>query len=1361
MLSIILILIMVPANIALRYRFLLMQILFVWLVSTSGHAQQYKFYDVDNGLSSSRINSITQDSEGYIWIATEDGLNRFDGNSFVVYRNIPNDSTSLPNNYIRSICEDSKQRFWVTTMSGLCLYDKITDRFTQYKILSQDRTKEFTQLFYLMVDHQGYIWISVSGNGVIRMDADKKEYLYFNTVNSGICSDHINVIYEDRFGNIWLGSGRDGISIYNPNNKTFRTFRYYAENENGLSSNAISSICEDNSGNVWIGTLTGGVNIYSFANQSFSLFNRSNKSEKDEIGSLLRDQSNNIWIGTMGNGFEIYSTTTQSMQDVSINSPHINFAETKIQTLYEDHQGNIWIGCFQKGLFMIPKEKSLFTNYSFNPFAPEATIGNGAVQPILEDSQSDIWMGLDAGGVYRLDKHKKIQKHYKIGSEEPIPSNIVLSIYEDKEQNIWLGTYLNGAIRYNRKKDMFDLNLKVGKPPHGLLSTHVADFKEDESGRLWIITNGGGINIYNKDNNTFEYITHNDLDTDNNQLIDNWCNLMYIDQDSLYWIGTYRGLCIWNKEQKKYIHYTVENGKLPNNIVLALKQDKNKNMWIGTQDGLACIDSSHEKIRFFNIKDGLPNSIINGINEDDDGNLWICTNYGLSMYDPESDKFTNYTTADGLLTNEFNRNAFIKTSCNEFIAGSIKGFTCFTSTEREQEQAEPLNLIFSDLYIFNQQVKVNDQANSVLKKTLNHTKKLIFKNNQNSFSIEFSALEFTFPEKIHYEVTMKGFDKIWQPVHNKTVTYTNLSPGTYTLMVRAWRNNKEKGLVKELGIQVLPPIWATWWAKGIYFTFLLIIGYIAYRSIKEHLHAKRQEQLIQDKLQFFTDISHEIRTPLTLILSPLSRLISQNKDTSLTQTYNTMYKNGIRLLQLVNQIMDLRALEFGKKRLHAEETEISSFLRELKNSFNNLAEEKNLVYTFQAIPEKIIGYIDPDIITKILFNLISNAFKYTDEGTVSVLVETTNDKLMITIEDTGKGISPSQQALIFERFYMINSGQTSANSSGIGLHLTRKLVELHHGTIKMKSEPQKGSCFQISIPYKRADYNKDEISISDEAVRTKPELGLSIDTTIQATSKATKTTLNPNFSILIAEDNDDIRNLLITELGNKYHIMEAANGKEALLIAIEKKPTLIVSDILMPEMNGIELCEKIRNNEQTRDIPFIMVTARTSMEQQIEGLEHGADAYITKPFDIHYLHATIERLIASRENFRRKYNQSSYNNEDEAAIPSQDDKLLNKLNEIIEKYLDNPELSVDILCKESALSRTHLNRKMKELTGESPASYIRQIRLQKSTRLLKSKSLTISEIAFSVGFSSPSYFSQAFRDYYGMTPKEYTSLEKE
>lgn len=1343
----------------------ILSLLVLFSICLCGYARQYKFYDTNTGLSSSLINKIAQDSDGHIWIATEDGLNRFDGNRFVVYRNIPGDTTSLTDNYVKCILEDRKQRLWITTLTGLCLYDPTTDRFRPYLIPANNTSKVLNQPLYLMEDHNGYIWVSTSGSGAVRIDVDKNEYTYFDITNSGICSNHINCIYEDRFGNIWFCSGREGLSIYNPGNRVFRTFRYQQESQNGLNSNAISSICEDTEGNVWIGTLTGGVNIYSFATQSFRQLTLPVSEAGNEIGSLMKDNENNIWIGTIGNGFLKYSVAKKRFDPQIYETPAVNVPRSKVQTMYEDCQGNIWMGCFQKGLFMIPKVSSIFTNHTFNPYSKEQQIGTEALQLILKDSYNNIWVSTDGDGLYRFDKDWTQKVHYKKGSEKPIPSNILLTLYEDMNENIWLGTYLNGALRYNRKKDAFDLNITQGEAPTHLLSNHVTDFREDADGNLWIATNGGGINIYNPRTQTFDYIVRSELNNDTTELLHNWCNLLHFDKDSLLWIATYGGLCTYDKKDNTFTYYTTKNEKLPNDIVISLEEDSKGNIWVGTQGGMVCINKKQHSLRKFTILDGLPNSVINGIKEDANGNIWVTTNYGLAMYNPETQKFTNYTTADGLITNELNRNAFTRSKDNEFFIGSMKGLISFFPTEIKREVSEPLNLVFSNLYIFNEQVGVGYSAEKdVLTHTINYTDKIKLAHEQNSFSIEFSALEYSFPEKVNYEVMMKGFDNQWRSVKNRMVTYTNLNPGNYTLIVRAWVNNKNHALVKEINIETLPPIWATPWAKSCYLILALVVGYLIFRYTRERLNVKRQEQLMQAKLQFFTDISHEIRTPLTLILSPLSKLISKNTDTSLLQTYNAMHKNGVRLLQLVNQIMDLRALEFGKKKLYVEETDITSFLRELKNSFNNLAEEKNLAYTFHSNPEKIAGFIDTDIITKILFNLISNAIKYTSEGAVNVSVETNQKrKLIISIEDTGKGISPDQQTLIFERFYMINTGtRAQGNSTGIGLHLTRKLVELHHGSIHLKSEPDKGSSFQVIIPYLKADYSQNELNPGKEKTGNPPTHHSASENIVPTEIKHTSKALSGNrHTVLVVEDNADIRALLTSEFGNEFHIIEAENGKEGLLQVLEKKPSLIISDILMPEMDGLELCKKIRNNETSRNIPFIMLTARSTMEQQIEGLEQGADAYIAKPFDINYLRATIERLISSHEDLKKKYIHVSTSVEVETPVMvvSQDEKLLKKLDEVIEKHLDNPELSVDILCKELGLSRTHLNRKMKELTGESPASYIRQIRLQKSARLLKTKSLTISEIAFTVGFSSPSYFSQAFRDYYGVTPKEYMGID--
>ncbi|MDR1525738.1 MAG: helix-turn-helix domain-containing protein [Tannerella sp.] len=1326
-------------------------------ISFTVNAQQTRFYDVSNGLSSSYITSITQDKEGHIWIATEDGLNRFDGSRFVVYRNRFDDTTSLINNHIRTVYEDSKGRFWVATLTGLCLYDRTTDRFTPYKVLHFDGKREISQFYFLMEDRNGFIWACISGSGVVRIDADKNEYLYFNTLNSGICSDHINVIYEDRFGNIWFGSGQEGLSIYNPSNRTFRTFRYYPGDKNSISSNEISSICEDADGNVWVGTLTGGINIFSFAGQSF----RTMDYRVYKISHLHRDSQNQIWIGTMGGGFDVFSTVEGKIRDLKIQSPTVDLSDTKVQTLFEDKQGNIWIGLFQKGVLMAPKEKNFFTNYHFDPYAGKPTIGEGAVQPVYMDSFHELWLGVDGKGVYRLDKEMNVIAHYGAGHESRLFDHVALTVCEDSKRHLWFGTFLNGAVRYNRSTDRFDLQLTKGDPPYGLLRSHITDIREDPDGKLWFATNGGGVNIYHPDDRTFEYLVHDESKITENQLIDNFCNMICFGHDSLVWISTFRGLCSYDRKKKSFTSYTSKNKQLPNDIVSFLKEDSRGNLWAGTHNGLACIDRSREHIKIYDVKDGLPNGRIGGIEEDDDGNLWITTTNGLSVYHPESEKFTTYTTADGLYTNEFMRKAIFKTGEGLFIVGSMKGITTFNPSEKRSAPTEPINLLFTNLYIFNEQVTIGSPR-EVLKKTVNYSDQVTFTHRQNSFSVEFSAIEYHSPDKVHYEVMMEGFNRQWQTVKNRMVTYTNLGAGDYTLHVRAWINDREHACHRQLSIRTLPPFWATKWAELLYLILFISAGYLAYRYINDRVLIRRQEQLTQAKLQFFTDISHEIRTPLTLILSPLGKLIHKNTDATLMQTYDAMYKNGMRLLQLVNQILDLRSVEFGKKKLQVEETNITVFVRDLKNSFNDLAAEKDLAYTFLSEPGEITGYIDTDIVSKALFNLISNAFKYTKQGSVDVsLAVREPERLVISIKDTGKGIPPDQQTRIFDRFYMLEPYSFGyAHSSGIGLNLTGKLIQLHHGEIHLESEEGKGSLFIINIPFRRAFYRPEEISVTHKTVAS-----LEMQPVLLAdrhfAKKKPKPNLHSRYTVLVVDDDDDIRRLIISECGETYRVLEAVNGREGLRLAIENGPDLIISDMMMPEMSGIEFCEKIRHNEKCAHIPFIMLTAYFSVEHQIKGLQHGADTYIAKPFDINFLQVTMARLIDSREKLKGKYSPAIPAEENRSVAQSPNsDKLMEKLNKVLQSRLSHPDLCVEVLCRELGMSRTHLNRKIKEMTGESPISYIRRLRLQKSALLLKERKLTVSEIAYAVGFSSPSYFCQAFRDYYGVTPKEYVGINK-
>ncbi|MFG6400964.1 MAG: response regulator [Parabacteroides distasonis] len=1323
---------------------ILILLLLITFTQTETFCQAYRFFNVNSGLSSSRINAIQQDYEGYIWIATEDGLNRFDGSSFHSYRNIPNDSTSLPNNHVRKIIEDTKHRLWVATMTGLCLYNRDIDTFEKIELRPANSNSSNAQIYDIIEDDKGQLWVSISEYGIFATYSDIENITCFQTSNSEICSNQINCILEDSAGNIWFGSGEDGISIYDPSCGKFTNYR--SHDGSGLGSNKISSLCNDNLGRVWVATLTGGIFIYSHDTKKFQPLD---KIKEKEILKLMTDKDGDIWISSYYNNLKKYISAQDFVIDIMLDIPEINTNESVIHALFQDRQNNIWVGLFQKGLLLLSSEKQMFQNYRFNPFL-EGSIKEGAIVPVYCDSFGEIWIGKDGGGLFRLDKDKHILQYFH--NQKDNSKNIIISLFEDSNHDIWIGSYLSGIMRFNRRKDAIDLKIFSGNSPETLNSPHVTDFKEMADGKLWIATNGGGLNIYDPQSGTFDYIKKSEAQTENNQLIDNWCNVLFIDKDSILWIGTYKGLCNYDMKNKKFMDYYKD--ELPNEIVHTIEEDALGNIWVGTQDGLACISSQSNQptIRSYGIKEGLPNSLIHSIKKDNDGNLWITTGNGLSMMEIGTNNFHNYTTANGLATSECNQKSLSLSPFGEFVFGTTQGFTTFYPEKKGDYATEPLKLTLNDLYIHNKPVTISSEKDAILKSTLDKTHHVTLNNEQNSFSISFSAIEYTLPENINYEVLLEGFDKKWHSVPNKLVTYTNLPPKNYTLRVRAWRNNREKGLERQINIRTLPSPWVHPYMKSAYFLLILITVTIIWRHLNKIEKNRREEKILQEKLQFFTDISHEIRTPLTLIMGPLSKLISKSKDSTLLPTYNRMYKHANRLLNLVNQIMDLRAIEFHKKRICVKETNITQFISDEKESFNSLAEEKGLDFVFVSEKE-ITGYIDPNIISQILFNLISNAIKYTEQGRVCVKIGLLKQKnLFILIEDTGKGISKEMQEKIFERFFMINPKNTNKYlSSGIGLHLTNKIVQLHHGSIHLESELEKGSTFTIILPIDKESYAEEEID-KDNALPMSPHRPIHVQTNIPLTSKKG----SHSQKILIVEDNKDIRSLISNELSEYYRIIEIDNGKDALRICMEEKPDLIISDILMSEMDGIELCKKIRNNETLRSTPVILVSAQTSNQQQIEGIESGADAYVTKPFDIEYLKALVRHFVHKPATMIAEDKQDTNNSSIQSTI-SRNNTILQKMDTIIKEHLDDTGFGVDMLCQELGFSRSHLNRKIKELTGSSPASYIKQVRLQIAVNLLKRGDLSVSEIAYMTGFSSPSYFSQAFREFYGMPPKEYIS----
>ncbi len=694
--------------------------------------------------------------------------------------------------------------------------------------------------------------------------------------------------------------------------------------------------------------------------------------------------------------------------------------------------------------------------------------------------------------------------------------------------------------------------------------------------------------------------------------------------------------------------------------------------------------------------------------------------------------------------------------------GGINGVTTFYPANIFYKNSL-LGLVFTDFLIYNESVRKD--RSDIFTSSLDETNSIRLKYNQRSFTFMFAALEYGMPQRVMYYAQMENFDKRWRQVNSlgRSVTYTNLNPGTYTFKVRATLDG-EHLLEKEMNITIQPPFYLTVWAKIIYvllFAALLYGIYVYFSNVLKHkkelMDKEQQKQISESKLQFFTDISHEIRTPLTLIIAPLEKLISNTSDKLLQPTYGIMYQNAVRILRLINQLMDLRVVEKGKLKLKVEKNDVVDFIRKIMDSFTGLAVSQQIDFKLIAednLPEVLI---DKDCLDKIVFNLLSNAFKFTPKGgTITVGIQTKNHEFLeISVEDTGVGIPKEQQEQIFERFYQIKDRKYSTKfGTGIGLHLSQMMVELHHGSIRLESEPDKGSKFTIQLPLNENVYSAEEFgSINNDAPVTM--LQPSVPILINEVPEKSKVKAKTNISLLVVEDDADILNYIDSELSPYYRVHKAANGKEGLSQALKLLPDVIVSDIVMPEMDGLTLCKKLKNNEKTCHIPVILLTAKTSVEQRIEGLEVGADSYIPKPFNIKHLQTRIEKLASLRETLKQKFSGEMEVKEGTLKVVSADEKLLIKFNEKLKEHINNPDLSVDSISKELGISRVHLNRKLKSITNESPGNYIRNYRLKHAAWLLVNKKMNIAEVAYAVGFSSHAYFSNIFKEHYGMSPTEY------
>lgn len=1350
----------------------------IYVISSfTAYAQTGRFYTTDGGLSSSLINHFFQDSKGFMWTATEYGLNSFDGLRFANYWHVSGDSTSIKNNYVRTLFEDSRQNLLIGCIDGLMRYDRETNTFSEIPMIRAGK-QVFPHVTQMQELHNGEIWMTTTGQGMFRLDEQRKQAVSVDELLRQSNYNFQSCFYEDSYYNLWIGTYGNGLICYMPATKEARVFKYPTLNDNN-----IAAIIEDKQGNLFVGTQKRGLSCYNRKKNTFTPVPYVGNGALSVYCMALVDGQ--LLVGTDGQGLKLYNPVKKQLEDYTINTAPMDFSEGKIHTILEDKDKNLWLGLFQKGIVLIPKQSNPFEYYGskstyYNP------IGQGCVMSIFQDSNQHLWIGADNEGIYELDAEGGCLRHYQPGSSSHSVANTIMCIYEDSEKNLWLGSYTRGIAKLNRKTGVCDYSLPVD-------NEKILSITEDKQKNLYIGTLGSGFYQYNLQTGSlkhYESAKDETGDLKRNELVNDWINYIFCDSEGFIWLGHYKGVSCFNPLTGSFINYRQVNTLISGCVGYAIQEDYSGNIWAGTTDGLYCFNKKTEELKRFTTADGLSNNVICGLCEDSRHDIWLSTYMGISKYDVKNNRFVNYYSGDGLQGNEFTHGAFYKDKKGKIYFGGINGVTYF-SPESIGSVSKETNVWVTDFYVFNHPIHKNSLSGGepVIDTSVQDANQFRLSYKDNTFSIVFSTLQYNNPEQISYQYKVDELGSQWlstEPGVNH-VTYNNLPPGQYTFQVRAlnYGNYSETRTVK---ILITPPWYQTWWAYCVYITLagLLVLGIVNYilsrmRHRREIMKREHAEQLNEAKLQFFINISHEIRTPMTLIINPLEKLLADKRDGELHKTYLMIYRNAQRILRLINQLMDVRKLDKGQMFMKFRETDMVGFIADLMQTFEHMARKKNIRFVFKHEMPQLKVWIDLNNFDKVLMNILSNAFKYTpDGGEVQVSLSTgrditrrdaLRDYFEIVITDSGIGIDRNKIERIFERFYQIDNDVTKSNfGTGIGLHLSRSLVQLHHGIIFAENrEDAPGSRFIIRIPLGSAHLRTDELETVDadtvmfhtvdKPVLAKLEEELMMEEEEPQTGTKAKTRLR----ILVVEDEIEIKAYLKSELSDEYKVETCNNGKEAYDLILRDTPDLVISDVMMPEMDGLALCRKIKQNTNVNHVPIILLTAKSKPEDTLEGMETGADAYMVKPFNTELLKRTIANLIANRRLLRNKFSgaQQQEDKIEKITMKSGDEILMGKIMKVVNEHLDDPALNVEMLASEVGLSRVHVHRKLKELTNLSTRDFIKNIRLQQAATLLaQDHKLTVSEIAYATGYINLSHFSSSFREKYGMSPKEYMNQHR-
>ena len=1329
-----------------------------WMVVAQSY--QFKHLEVSDGLSNNSVNTICKDRDGFMWFGTTTGLNRYDGYTFKIYQHAENDPGSLPDNYITDIVEMPDGRFWVNTGRGYVLFDKeqdcfITDVTGFMKNLESGGVPE--QVF---VDREGNTCLSVAGEGCYRYKEGGKR-LFFSYVEHSLpehgvtqiaeCSDGLLLIYNtgllvclDR-ATLAIKWKSDEIKKYIPAGKTIE-FSLFVDRDNCIWAYSLMGIWAYDCGTKsWRTDLTA---IWS--------------SRPDVIiHAVAQDIEGRIWVGKDYDGIDVLEKETGKVTSlVAHDGNGRSLPHNTIYDLYADRDGIMWVGTYKKGVSYYSESIFKFNMYEW-----------GDITCIEQADENRLWLGTNDHGILLWNRSTGKAEPFWRDAEGQLP-NPVVSMLKSKDGKLWVGTF-NGGLYCMDGSRVRSYKEGVGNT---LASNNVWALVEDDKGRIWIASLGGGLQCLEPVSGTFETYT-----SSNSALLENnVTSLCWVDNNTLFFGTANQGVGMMDMRTReiKKIQGQSGNVKLSNDAVNHVYKDSRGLVWIATREGLNVYDTRRHVFLDLSSVAEAKGNFIAAITEDQERNMWVSTSRKVIRVTVASDGKGSYlfdsrayNSEDGLQNCDFNQRS-IKTLHNGIIAiGGLYGVNVFAPDHIRYNKMLP-NVMFTGLSLFDEAVKVGQSYGGrvLIEKELNDVENVEFDYKQNIFSVSFASDNYNLPEKTQYMYKLEGFNNDWLTlplgVHN--VTFTNLAPGKYVLRVKAINSDGYVGIKEAtLGIVVNPPFWMSWWAYLLYAVGLVIVLFLArYRMLKrerEKFHLQqienevaKNEEINNMKFRFFTNVSHELRTPLTLIISPLEGMLKETTDELQSTRLQLMYRNAQRLLHLVNQLLDFRKGEMSTHQLSLSEGDIISYVHSVCNSFLLMADKKHIQFSFFSGIDTFSMAFDADKVGKIVMNLLSNAFKFTPEGgRVTVMIEHvagTPDILEIKIADTGIGISDVDKEHIFERFYQAgHKGVEETTGNGIGLSLVRDFVTLHEGEVKVFDNIGMGSVFVIQFPVKHVET---QVQLPEE---TGMPAGDEEDKEMK--EEAREEMERKNFPLLlIVDDNEDFRIFMRYSLELQYRVKLAVNGKEAWEMMQEELPDLVISDVMMPQMDGNELCRLIKQDKRTAHIPVILLTARQNTEAKLEGLQTGADDYVTKPFNMTILVLRIRKLI-ELSRYHRVTQGMIDPAPSEIVITSLDEKLIEKAIKYVEDNMSRTELSVEELSRELGMSRVHLYKKLLQITGKTPIEFIRVIRLKRAAQLLRESQLHVSEVAFEVGFNNPKYFSRYFKDEFGVLPSVYQEKE--